>query len=62
MKFSDLPAGSRFSYRGEVFVKTQGNLARRVQGCEAIFPSEEDVEEIPERKTGARTPSRRDQQ
>ena len=59
MKFADLPAGSRFRYRGEIFVKADGNLARRVKGCEALFPSDEDVEEIPNRQAGARTRGRR---
>lgn len=56
MKFADLPAASRFRYRGEIFVKAGGNLAKRVKGCEALFPSEEDVEEIP--NTNAEAPTR----
>jgi hypothetical protein len=35
-------------YRGELFVKTERNVARSGRGSETLFPSEADVELIRE--------------
>jgi len=44
VKFADLPVGSRFRYRGEVFKKRKQNLAINAGGIETLFPSHEEVE------------------
>jgi hypothetical protein len=43
VKFTDLPAGSRFRYRGEVFEKRKENLALNARGVETLFPSHAEV-------------------
>jgi len=47
MKFADLPVGSRFKFRGELFLKTDGSLARRAHGTETLFHGEAEVEQVP---------------
>jgi hypothetical protein len=46
MKITELAVGSRFRYQGQLFVKVEGNLARKRDGTGTLFPSDAEVELI----------------
>ena len=51
MRFAEVTVGAEFRYEGELFVKGEGNVARRANGGAVMFPSETEVELLLRKKS-----------